>query len=336
MNGDENLKEPLLKDSELGSPADAATKADAGGRIKGLGLTVAVAVFATAETAATSFATTSTVPQYTVNVVQCAAGMVTLWVIAAYTSQPLAVKRTVFMICMEFGLAFWFFLWGYVKALLYLPVVDVTAISVGISPIVSTVVGCFLLGESFSAYKAFVLVRNVAVVVIILGYPKAADESSMLQGFFWGVVMCIGTAVMRTSQRKIPTTPAVTTTFYGYAMNALMWLPPGGLRMRIPMLWPAEIPQDDIPEDTEPLPVWICMALGGILGALLIALQGIVLVYLDVGTYSMWVSPLYLMLTTVYQGFFGPLPKRVFAGIAIQAIGSILDFIMEQQADGGH
>jgi hypothetical protein len=148
--------------------------------------------------------------------------------------------------------------------------------------------------------------------------------------------MCIGTAVMRTSQRKIPTTPAVTTTFYGYAMNALMWLPPGGLRMRIPLLWPAEIPQDDIPEDTEPLPVWLCMVLGGILGALLVALQGVVLQYLDVGTYSMWVSPLYLMLTTVWQGLYSPLPERVFAGIALQAAGSILDFVMEQQADGGH
>jgi hypothetical protein len=78
------------------------------------------------------------------------------------------------------------------------------------------------------------------------------------------------------------------------------------------------------------------MALGGILGALLVALQGVVLVYLDVGTYSMWVSPLYLMLTTVWQGLFSPLPSRVFAGIAIQVVGSILDFMMEQQADAAH
>ena len=33
------------------------------------------------------------------------------------------------MICMEFGLAFWFFLWGYVKALLYLPVVPCVLVS---------------------------------------------------------------------------------------------------------------------------------------------------------------------------------------------------------------
>jgi hypothetical protein len=189
MNGDKNLKEPLLKDSELGSPADDSAQSDGSGRMKGIGLTVMVAVFATAETAATSFATSSTVPQYTVNVVQCAAGAVTLVLVAACGSmQQLVVKRAVFMICMEFGMAFWFFLWGYVKALLFLPVVDVTAISVGVSPIVSTIVGCFLLGESFSMYKVFILLRNIAVVVIILGYPKAADESSMMQGFFWGVV----------------------------------------------------------------------------------------------------------------------------------------------------
>ena len=42
--------------------------------------------------------------------------------------------------------------------------------------------------KSTAIRREKVLVRNVAVVVIILGYPKAADESSMLQGFFWGVV----------------------------------------------------------------------------------------------------------------------------------------------------
>ena len=69
-----------------------------------------------------------------------------------------------------------------------------------------------------------------------------------------------------------------------------MWLPPGGLDFRVPILWPRE-PQDESPVDSVPLPVWFCMALGGIFGALLIALQGVVLLYLDVGTYSMWVSP---------------------------------------------
>ena len=319
---------------ELMSPSDGSKQSRE--RRKGLGLTVMVALFATMETASTSFATTSAVSPYTVNVVQCAAGAVTLLLVAASRGQQLYVHQDVFGICMQFGISFWFFLWGYVKALVFLQVVDLTAISVGVSPIVSTVVGCVLLGEAFSAYKVFVLLRNIAVVVIILGCPKADDEASILQGIIWGVVMCIGTAFMRTSQRKIPKTPAATTTFYGYALNTLLWLPPGAFRCRIPFLWPTEL-QDEISDHAHPWPVWLAVALGGILGALLVALQGVVLVYLDVGTYSMWVSPLYLMLSTVWQGFASgaTLPRRALAGVFLQVVGSVIDFWLDQRINIG-
>ena len=114
------------------------------------------------------------------------------------------------------------------------------------------------------------------------------------------------------------------------------WLPPGALSWRIPFLWPRE-PQDQYPADSLPLAVWLCMVLGGVFGGLLVALQGIVLVYLDVGTFSMWVAPIFLVLSTAWQGLTSPLPSRVFAGIGLQVVGSIVDFAIEQRAKGaGH
>jgi hypothetical protein len=315
--------EPLLDDGR-----ERERKRD---RIKGIGLTCVVSFLMTSEAAATSFATTSAVPQYTVNFTHCLAGLLTAWLVAVCTGAQLAVDRPVFILCMEFGVAMWFFLWGYVKALLFMEVVDVTALNVGFSPIASTALGAFMLGETFTSYKAFVLLRNVAVVVIILGFPKGADSATILQGYLWGAVMCIGMAFMRTVQRKIATTPAVTTTFYGLAFNTITWFPPGGMQWRIPFLWPAE-PQDGNPEDDLPFPVWLCMALGGVFAGLLVALQGVVLVLLDVGTYSMWVSPVFLVLSTIWQGFVTPLPSRVFAGIAFQIVGSVLDFVVERRA----
>ena len=87
---------------ELGSQSSGSKLRH--GRRTGLGLTVLVALFATLETASTSFATTSAVSPYTVNVVQCFAGTATLWMVAMSRRQQLYVQQNVFLICIYYRL----------------------------------------------------------------------------------------------------------------------------------------------------------------------------------------------------------------------------------------
>merc|ERR1712232_853976 len=140
----------------------------------------------------------------------------------------------------------------------------------------------------------------------------------------WGVVACSGTVFMRIGQRSLAHAPSTVTSFWCFAINTVLWLPPGSIppAVRVPFLWP-KTPADAIGFPEVPVIIWVCAVISGFAGGLMIQGQAVTLRYIDVGTYSTLVSPLALVF-----GFLMDLasekkaqPIQVILGILLAILG---------------
>jgi len=205
----------------------------------------------------------------------------------------------------------------------------------GLSPVISTVVSLTCLGEGLSKYKMFVLVRNAGLTLMIVNPfgTDATDFSKLIAGVAWVSVAALGTGTMRVVQRSNDAVPGTVLTFWGFAINSMLWFPPGCVppELRVEVLWPP-VPQDQHDINNTPVITWIIMCFSGILGAALMVVQGWALQHLDVGTYSMTVTPLGLVFSTLYGALQKPLAHVVILGVVLQVLALLLDMYLEKRS----
>lgn len=333
-------------EDQVGSTADATPSV-----LWGYVLTFLLASFAVGINVVTSVASKDVAfPPYTENFVRCFGGCVTLFIMASVGGMKLMQDSGTMKSSIWLAVADWFFLWGYVKAMSYFDSTQYSATSVSMTPLLSVILGFACLGEQPSLTKLVGMARNVLVVILVIdpfgffkqsqsGGASAANDSSsgsnVLAGFAWGVVACLGTSFMRIVQRSLTHVPPTITTFWCFAINTVLWFPPGSMppEVRVPFLWPAT-PQDASGFGAVPASVWICTLFSGVMGALMIAGQAIVLRYIDVGTFSNVISPLGLALSFVVD-FFSPgshTPLRVALGVLLAAGGIAAECIVSELA----
>jgi drug/metabolite transporter (DMT)-like permease len=231
-------------------------------------------------------------------------------------------------------LADWFFLWGYVKALIYVSVLQYTVINTSFGPVVSALMGLLVLGEQISRYKMCGLLRNVALAFLITDpFGERSSVTILVTGFLWVIVAAAGTGAMRIVQRSNAAIPPIVFMFWGYVLNTLLWLPPGCIppKIRVSFLWPS-VPQDSTDLFGLPMSTWIVMLLSGVLGASIMLAQGQALKYLDVGTYSMLVTPLALVQTVIYSSISASLGRLVWLGVSLQALAIMVDMYQETRS----
>jgi len=238
----------------------------------------------------------------------------------------------------------------------YFDTTQYAASSSSVSPMLSVALGYLLLSEPADFLKLVGLVRNVAVVVLVIdplgffgdeGHAKAAahedptapipvsgSENKLVLGFFWCSVACLGTVFMRVIQRSIANVPSSVTSFWCFALNTILWFPPGSSppKLRVPILWPPT-PQDAQSLDFVPPVVWMCAILSGCMGAVMIAGQAVALSHIDVGTYSNLVSPLNLVFSFLVDLVSqDTVPKlRVLIGVTLAVAGIVGESALAKQ-----
>jgi drug/metabolite transporter (DMT)-like permease len=323
-----HLKQPWMK--EHGATAGVAVQS----RLLGYAWTFATAAISLLTIIVTGLISTAgNIPAYTQNFTRCFAAALSLFVIAKVRGDALLPDRATVRACLVFGSADWFFLWGYVKALIFVTVLEFSAISTAFTPIVCAVLGYVALGETMSRYKMCGLLRNVVLGLMIVD-PFSAEISvrRVTTGFIWILVAASGTGVMRLVQRSNDKVPGVVLMFWGYTLNTLLWLPPGSIppKLRIPILWPS-LPQDSTDLFLLPKETWAVMFASGFLGAGIMLAQGQALKHLDVATFSMIVTPLALVLSVLHSAVDHPLELVVWIGIALQVCAVAVDMYLEKR-----
>eukprot|EP00747_Dinoflagellata_sp_TGD_P021708 gnl/TRDRNA2_/TRDRNA2_128653_c1_seq1.p1 gnl/TRDRNA2_/TRDRNA2_128653_c1~~gnl/TRDRNA2_/TRDRNA2_128653_c1_seq1.p1 ORF type:complete len:217 (-),score=20.40 gnl/TRDRNA2_/TRDRNA2_128653_c1_seq1:48-698(-) len=213
------------------------------------------------------------------------------------------------------------------------------------TPILSVILGFFILNERPDATKAIGMLRNIAVVILVIdpfGFfkePAASGSASggslkLMIGFIWGLVACFGSVFMRIVQRSLTHVPSTVTSFWCFAINTVLWFPPGSIppEIRVPFLWPSTS-QDAIGLSEVPRAVWICTMASGVMGALIIAGQAVTLSYIDVGTYSNLMAPLSLVFSFVMDAVSqnnSQTPQAVM-GVLLAVAGIAIEGYMSRQ-----
>jgi drug/metabolite transporter (DMT)-like permease len=186
--------------------------------------------------------------------------------------------------------------------------------------------------------------RNLLVVVLVLnpavlfshGDPQSSGDKDVRLGLCWGLLACFGTAGMRVVQRRAAAVPSTVLALWGHVVCAVVWLLPGLLhRFRFPVFLPPT-PQDSFALGSVPLMAWVSMIASGTCGALVITLQGIILVqYLDVSTYSVVVaSGLIVLAVAVDRVVLGSaLQVYQVAGVALALGGGAMDYVGARKPD---
>lgn len=273
------------------------------------------------------------VPRYTQNFFRCLAAATSLGIICLATGKSIRLPMRRVKPALAFGGGDWVFLWGFVKCLIYISVLQYSALASALGPIVASLMSYWMIGEELEKYKIFVLVRNALFVPLIVN-PFAGGEfdlANFLWGLLWVLVAEIGGGLMRVVQRTNDHMSGLTLTFWGYFINTLLWMPPGCIppKLRVPFLWP-EVVQDQYDVWAIPPFTWVVMCLSGVFGGLIMVTQGLALENLDVGTYSMTFTPLVLVLSILYGAFSHNLGLMVWIGITLQVIGLATDLYLER------
>jgi hypothetical protein len=272
----------------------------------------------------------SAVPQYTMNFVNSMVGLCVCTPLAMSQGTTSLARRSEVVACLKFGIASWFFQWGYTRCLINLNPLQYTALNVGVGPIVSVIFGFVLLGEKVALYKFSVMMRNILVVCLVLNIVEIIRNSAALaSGMLWAVIAFCGTSGMRIVQRTSMEMAPAKLAFWGYVVNVFLWFPPGCLPyMRVPILWPPS-PADEQRIFEVPAMTWAALAMSGVFGASIMIVQGLVLQHLDVGTYSISLAPMILVSTTIYEAFHHLPGITTYFGIALASVGFAADLYME-------
>jgi len=273
------------------------------------------------------------VPTYTQNFTRCIGATMSLGVLCVMRKEPLLPSRDAMKSCWIFGIADWFFLWGYVKSLIYVTALQYSSLNTAINPVVSALVSFALLGERVGRYKTFALLRNVALAPLIVDpFQDGASVSNLLIGFFWVCVASCGTANCRIVQRSNDKLPGTVLMFWGYALNALLWFPPGCIppSLRVPVLWPS-VPADVNDQWLTPATTWANMLMSGVFGAACTFFQGKALQHIEVSTFAVICTPFALVLSVLYSALEQSLAGLVWLGISLQILCIAADIYIEQR-----
>jgi len=307
-----------------------------GNALKGYSLTVLIAIINLAAVVVThQLSAHSTIPGYTQNFAQSLIGACVIGLASILQGERLGIpgETATFL---KFGINMWFFQWGYTRCLINLTQLQYTAANITVGPVVSVIFGFAILSEVIGLYKCLVMVRNVVVVFLILyqdgsgGVSIFKDSTTLIPGFLWSLVAFCGTAGMRIVQRTCLSMTPATLVFWGYLMNTVLWLPPGCAKVRVSYLWP-EAPQDKYSLMTVPLMTWMALVIAGVCGTSIVIIQGQVLKYLDVGTYSITVAPLILLSSTIFDMFEHGTGLYMCLGLAIAGLGFAADMYLESR-----
>lgn len=324
--GASNLKEPLV-DKAAGAP-------EGQNRFLGYVWTFIVAAIMLLTIIITGLiAKSGDIPAYTQNFTRCFAAASSLGVLAKVQGVPLLPQKAMVRPCLVFGWADWFFLWGYVKALIFVTVLQFSAINTAFTPIVCALMSFVVLGEKMSGYQMCGLLRNVVLGLMIVNpFGGEIPMGTLVTGFIWILVAACGTGAMRIVQRSNETVPGVVLMFWGYTLNTLLWFPPGSIppKLRIPFLWPS-LPQDGYDLFQTPAEVWGIMLLSGFLGAGIMLAQGQALKHLDIATYSMICTPLALVLSVLHSALSNSLDQLVWIGLALQVCAVAADIYQDKR-----
>lgn len=334
---------------------DTASNAVEIGSTKLLGyvLTAGLAAVSTSTTFVTGIASSClALPGYTENFMRCFMACCTMGAICVRTKRSVAQDPATMWAGFWLSVADWFFLWGYVKCLRFLNTDQYSAVAVSMTPIFSIVLGALFLREKPSFMKLVGMIRNVVVVILVLdplgffasektasdqpSQPQdASSGSNLMVGFSWAMVACLGTVFMRIVQRRLTHVPGEVTSFWCFAINTVLWFPPGSIppEIRISFLWP-ETPQDAVGFAQVPIFVWACTAVSGLLGALMISGQAFTLRYIDVGTFSNLIQPLNLVFSlVVVTATQKTLPQaRVMGGVLLAILGIAIETFVDQRS----
>lgn len=318
-------------------------------------LTIGLASLSAVITLVTGLASKAVaLPHYTENFVRCFSGSITLAIMCKVSGtkmkqDPATMKSSAWLACAD-----WFFLWGYVEAMQYFTPTQYSATSISMTPILSVPLGLLFLSESVSITKLIGMLRNVMVVILVIdpfgffsepgssgsqpaspGTPNASS-TSLISGFVWGLVACLGSVFMRIVQRRLTHVPSIVTSFWCFAINAVLWFPPGSIppEIRVPFLWPTT-PQDHLGLGAVPASIWLATMFSGCLGALMISGQAITLKYIDVGTFSTLIAPLNLVFSFAITAFTTstPQPPRAMYGVLLAILGIVAETCVNKFAN---
>eukprot|EP00928_Gymnodinium_smaydae_P037525 TRINITY_DN2602_c0_g1_i1.p1 TRINITY_DN2602_c0_g1~~TRINITY_DN2602_c0_g1_i1.p1 ORF type:complete len:379 (-),score=44.11 TRINITY_DN2602_c0_g1_i1:309-1445(-) len=319
--------------------------------IIGYMLTAGLALLSSMITIVTGVASKAVaLPHYTENFIRCLSASIVLFFYCMFSGDKLIQDFKTMRSALWLAIADWFFLWGYVKSMSYLNATEFSATSVSMTPVLSVALGFLLLSEKTSAIKLIGMIRNLVVVIAVIdpfGFFRsskssantsdAADPYAMALGFTWGLVACCGTVLMRIIQRSLVGVSSSMTSFWCFAVNTLLWFPPGSVppEIRLPFLWP-KTPDDVVHLAAIPASVWGCAIASGCLGGIVIAVQAVTLRYIDVGTYSTLVAPMCLIFSFIVDCLMQQSlqPPRVMCGILLAVVGIVIEAVMLDQKKG--
>lgn len=321
-------------------------KPPASSTLTGYALTFAIAALASGESWATGIVSTSgSISRHTQSLVTSMAATAIMYAcclagnlkVGSYDSKTMAS-----MLMLAVG--YWMFLLGFTQCLAFFDSTQYAACATSIGPILAVLLGSLFLSEQAGLIKLIGLVRNVIVVVLVLDplgtfadgkahvqpyqdsstpAPTLKDNHALVLGLTWATVACSGTAFMRMIQRSLKHVPSPVSSFWMYALNTLGWC---GVQMGASILQ-SPMEQVNTPLTLVPAFVWRSAVLAGFFGAFIIAVQAVALRYIDIGTFSNLVSPLFLVLSffsdLVHKG---TLPQaHVLGGVCIAVLGISLD-----------
>jgi drug/metabolite transporter (DMT)-like permease len=309
---------------------------------RGYALSVFVAFLSVSASVFTGQASASPVPHYTGNLIIAISGAIGLALVLLGSGVNVLVDRQGAKECVAFGLYNAVFQLGFFKSMGHLDVTGYNGVALGLGPLISALYAYAYLNETLSAFQFAAHARNLLVVVLVLNpfllfsQREPQKGADVRLGLSWGLLACFGTAGMRVVQRRAAAIPSTVLALWGHIVCAVVWLLPGLIhRFRFPVFLPPT-PQDDFVFRDVPLLAWISMLASGACGALVITLQGIILVqYLDVSTYSVVVASGLIVLAVAVDSIVLGSPLQVYqmAGVSLALVGGLTDYLGARKPD---
>lgn len=241
------------------------------------------------------------------------------------------------------SMTLWLYQWASLHALKMLPLAVVAGLNSSINPIFGAIFSTLVLGERPTSWFLVVLVRNIAVIWLMLTplikMSQEKDDShsqnSIVFGIPWTVLLSLSVGASMTLQRTMKTESPMLITFWGLAINTILWMPPGlWPTLRVPGLWP---PTDNDGKTMHRIAMaWLPAA--AIVGVSAFVFTTKALHMMELPAFVVVFGPVLIGMNCVHDLLEGNIvSKLTLVGLTVVILGLVMDVVLNRSmTDAAH
>lgn len=228
----------------------------------------------------------------------------------------------------------WLYQWASLHALEVLPLSVVAGLNSSINPLFGAVFSALFLAEKPTCWFGVVLLRNTAVIWLmllpLLGPAGNADvQVGVFGGILWTVVLAFSVGTSMTLQRMLKVVSPLAINFWALAVNAVLWLPPASsTSVRLPLLWPPTHNDGKTVQGS----AWLWMATAAVVGSLAGVVTSKAMHEMELPAFVLVFGPVLIGMNCIFDVLsHNEMYWLTLLGLAVLVLGLIGDVALDKQ-----